>query len=116
MVTTDFIYSAIFEEMGMLVGIGLIVIILMFLLFGLYRIEKSKLDFDFLLGSGILLVLAFQSFLIIGGVTKLVPLTGVTLPFVSYGGSSLITSFIMLGIIQGIVLNTSKKRRKKKKG
>lgn len=115
-VTTDFIYSAIFEEMGMLVGIGLIVIILMFLLFGLYRIEKSKLDFDFLLGSGILLVLAFQSFLIIGGVTKLVPLTGVTLPFVSYGGSSLITSFIMLGIIQGIVLNTSKKRRKKKKG
>lgn len=108
-VTTDFIYSAIFEEFGLIVGIGLIVLILYFLLFGMLMIENSPFEFDFLLGSGILMVLAFQSFLIIGGVTKMVPLTGVTLPFVSYGGSSLMTSFIMLGILQGIAIDNQKK-------
>lgn len=116
-VTTDFIYSAIFEEMGMIVGIMMIFMAMFFLLFGILMIKKSKLDFDFLLGSGLLIILAFQSFLIIGGVTKFVPLTGVTLPFVSYGGSSLVTSFIMLGLLQGICLNQldDKKKGKGKK-
>lgn len=115
-VTTDFIYSAIFEEFGMIIGIGIIVIILMFLLFGIIMLERSHTDFDFLLGSGIIMVLAFQSFLIIGGVTKFVPLTGVTLPFVSYGGSSLVTSFIMLGVLQGIMLNVDNGKRGRKDG
>jgi cell division protein FtsW (lipid II flippase) len=48
-------------------------------------------------------MLAFQEILILGGVIKLIPLTGVTLPFVSYGGTSLISSFVMLGILQGVI-------------
>lgn len=111
-VTTDFIFSAIYEEMGMIIGIALILFVLMFLLFGLMRVESNRFSFEFLLTAGLLLVLAFQSFLIIGGVSKLVPLTGVTLPFVSYGGSSLMTSFAMMGILQGCFLVKTKKAEK----
>lgn len=114
-VTTDFIYSAILEEMGLIVGICIIVIIVMFFLFGIQMIEKTRSEFDFLLGSGLLIVYAFQSFLIIGGVTRAVPLTGVTLPFVSYGGTSLITTFILMGLLQGIKLSVKKHKVAHKK-
>lgn len=107
-VTTDFVYSAIFEEMGMMVALAIIVVIVMFFLFGLQMIEVTRSDFDFLLASGLLIVYGFQSFLIIGGVTRAVPLTGVTLPFVSYGGSSLLTTFILLGLLQGIKMSIKK--------
>ncbi len=114
-VTTDFVYSAIFEEMGMIVALAVIVIIVMFFMFGIQMIEVTHSDFDFLLGSGLLTVYAFQSFLIIGGVTRAVPLTGVTLPFVSYGGSSLFTTFILLGLLQGIKMSIKKHKRAYKK-
>lgn len=114
-VTTDFIYSAIVEELGMIIAIAVIFMIVMFFLFGIQMIEKTKYDFDFLIGSGLLIIIAFQSFLIIGGVTKAVPLTGVTLPFVSYGGSSLVTTFIMLAILQGIKLNINNSKNKQVK-
>jgi len=106
-VTTDFIYSAIYEEMGMLVGIAIILVIVLFCLFTIQMLNKAKEEFDFLFGSGLIIVYAFQSFLIIGGVTRAVPLTGVTLPFVSYGGSSLITTFVLLGMLEGIALKNS---------
>lgn len=105
-VTTDFIYSAIYEELGMIVGIVIIATIVLFMLFGLIKAQENRYRFEFLLTSGLLMILAFQSFLIIGGVSKLVPLTGVTLPFVSYGGSSLMTSFAMLGILQGAFIKS----------
>lgn len=114
-VTTDFIYSAIFEELGMVVAIVMIMSIVFFFLFGIQILEQSRSDFDFLLGSALVIVLAFQSFLIIGGVTKAVPLTGVTLPFVSYGGSSLLTTFVMLGLLQGIRLSLKKHKKRQKK-
>lgn len=111
-VTTDFIYSAIVEELGLVVGLGIIIMIVYFFLFGIQMVEKTKNDFNFLMGSGILIIIAIQSFLIIGGVTKAIPLTGVTLPFVSYGGSSLVSTFIMLGILQGIKMNEDRQYKK----
>ncbi len=107
-VTTDFIYSAIVEELGLIVGMAVIVAVAFIFLFAIQMIEKTHSDFDFLLGSGLVMVYGFQSFLIIGGVTRTVPLTGVTLPFVSYGGSSIFTTFILLGLLQGIKLSIKK--------
>ena len=101
-VKTDFIFSAICEEMGILSGIA--VILLYFILF--YRGAKIALNikerFYKALSLGISVMFGVQTFIIIGGVIKLIPLTGITLPFISYGGSSLITSFILLGILQAM--------------
>ncbi|MDD4752888.1 MAG: FtsW/RodA/SpoVE family cell cycle protein [Desulfitobacteriaceae bacterium] len=99
-VTTDFIFSAICEELGVFGGVA--VVLLYFIL--VYRGIKITLNikdcFHKAVALGISVMLGFQSFIIIGGVIKLIPLTGITLPFISYGGSSLTTSFIALGILQ----------------
>ncbi len=101
-VKTDFIFSAICEEMGIFGGIA--VILLYFLL--VYRGFKIALYikdlFKKLVALGITLMFGFQTFIIIGGVIKLIPLTGITLPFISYGGSSLVSGFIALGILQAL--------------
>lgn len=101
-VNTDFIFSAICEEMGILSGIA--VILLYFILFyrGVKIVLNIKDRFYKVLSLGISAMFGIQTFIIIGGVIKLIPLTGITLPFVSYGGSSLITSFISLGILQAV--------------
>lgn len=100
-VHTDFIFSAICEELGIFGGVA--VILLFFIL--VYRGIKISLSishhFHRGIALGITLMFGFQSFIIIGGVIKLIPLTGITLPFISYGGSSLISSFLALGILQG---------------
>jgi len=119
-VTTDFIYSAIVEELGMVMGLLILGALIFFLIWGIYILNRTKKHFDFLFGAGMLILFLFQSFLILGGVTRLIPLTGVTLPFISYGGSSLVASFVMLGIFHGIQCkgNTpikSKKRQKRNK-
>lgn len=101
-VHTDFIFSAICEEMGIFGGAA--VILLYFIL--AYRGFKISLTekniFDKAVALGITAMFGFQAFIIIGGVIKLIPLTGITLPFISYGGSSMTTSFIALGILQAI--------------
>lgn len=108
-VNTDFIFSAICEELGILSGIA--VILLYFILF--YRGVKIVLNvedrFYKVLALGISVMFGIQTFIIIGGVVKLIPLTGITLPFVSYGGSSLVTSFISLGILQAASKNKLRK-------
>lgn len=101
-VNTDFIFSAICEEMGIFGGVA--VVLLYFIL--AYRGFKIALFtteyFAKILALGLTLIFGFQTFIIIGGVIKLIPLTGITLPFISYGGSSLSVSFIALGILQAI--------------
>ncbi|MCX7749557.1 MAG: FtsW/RodA/SpoVE family cell cycle protein [Clostridia bacterium] len=101
-VHNDFIFSAICEEMGIFGGVA--VVLLYFIL--AYRGLKIALyledTFRKAVALGITVMFGFQTFIIIGGVIKLIPLTGITLPFVSYGGSSLTTSFIALGILQAI--------------
>ena len=101
-VHTDFIFSAITEEMGLLGGVGIIVLYVLFIFRGFKIALESRDDFSKLLAAGLTALMAIQSFTIIAGVTKLLPLTGVTLPFVSYGGSSLLANFVILGMLMNI--------------
>ncbi len=107
-VEKDLIFSAICEEFGIFFGIGLILIFIMIF----YRSVKVSLNsqnkFLCLLSSGMTSLLCFQTFLIIGGATKLIPLTGVTLPFISYGGSSIIINFVIIGILQWVSIRNDK--------
>ena len=113
-VITDFIYAAIVEEMGLLMAFVVMIVIVMFILYAIHLAETAHASFDYLLVSGLVIVYGFQSFLIIGGVTKLLPLTGVTLPFVSYGGSSLVTTLILLGFMEGVALKQSELPKSRK--
>jgi len=101
-VHTDFVFSAWSEETG-LAGAIAILIIYCFIIYRGFRIAlAAHTGFGALLAAGLTSLLAVQTLVIVGGVTKLLPLTGVTLPFVSYGGSSLVSSYIMLGLLMRI--------------
>ena len=99
---TDFIFSIISEEFGFL---GVLIVSVLFIVI-FYRCIKTALEtdnlFDKYLVFGLSFMLIFQTLLNLSVVVGLVPVTGVTLPFISYGGSSLLTSFMMIGIILGI--------------
>jgi cell division protein FtsW (lipid II flippase) len=98
-VTSDFAFSAIGEELGMLGGTALLLLYLALIGRGL-RIGLERLDgFGKLLAVGLTTVLALQVFVIVGGVTRLIPLTGVPLPLVSYGGTSRLATFVMMGLL-----------------
>lgn len=99
-VQTDFIFSAIIEELGILIGVSIILLVLLFIYRGIKVTLWQKNKFLRLLALGITSMIGFQSFIIIGGVIKLIPLTGITLPFVSYGGSSLVMSFVSIALLQ----------------
>ncbi|RJP52068.1 MAG: hypothetical protein C4583_07435 [Anaerolineaceae bacterium] len=100
---SDFIFIAISEETGLLGAIGLLVLIGLLLTRGLRAALLAPSRFQRLLAGGLTAYLGVQSLLILGGNLRLLPLTGVTLPFVSYGGSSLVTSFLALAILLRIV-------------
>lgn len=103
-VEDDFVFSAIVEEMGFILGIGLVAICLIsFLRFLNISIGLNTMFYR-LLAIGLGCSYIFQVFLTIGGGVKFIPLTGVTLPFVSYGGSSVLTSIVLFEIEQGLVL------------
>lgn len=98
----DFIFSTIGEEFGF---IGTVVFLLIYLLFiwrGLIISVRCKDKFGMLTGVGIMGMIGFQSLINIGGVTQTIPLTGVTLPLISYGGSSMIVTLIAMGIVLGL--------------
>lgn len=103
-VATDFIFSAISEEFGMLGAVALILVYFVIMYRGIRVALNSKDEFGALIAIGLTSMFSLQVFTIIGGVIKFIPLTGVTLPFVSYGGSSMIMSFITLGMLNGIAL------------
>lgn len=108
-VHSDFIFAAICEEMGIFGGVA--VILLFFLI--AYRCFKIAImtdePFDKAVSFGVTVMFALQTFIITGGVIKMIPLTGITLPFVSYGGTSIIISFVSLGIVQAISAKTENK-------
>lgn len=101
-VYTDFIFSAICEEMGIFGGVAIVLLYFILAYRGFKIALFTKEYFTKILALGLTLIFGFQTFIIIGGVIKLIPLTGITLPFISYGGSSLSVSFIALGILQAI--------------
>ncbi len=96
---SDFVFTAIVEEWGLLGGLGLIGLLAILVTRGFRVATKSSDPFKVILSSGLTIGLAFQAILIIGGNIRLLPLVGVTLPFVSYGGSSLVTSMIALSFL-----------------
>ena len=88
--------------MGVFGGTAIILLYLL-LIYRCFKITyNAKNPYNKAVGLGLTLILAIQMFIIIGGVTKFIPLTGITLPFVSYGGTSIVVSFAMLGIMQAI--------------
>ncbi|MDW8326970.1 MAG: FtsW/RodA/SpoVE family cell cycle protein [Anaerolineales bacterium] len=96
---SDFLFAALAEEWGLLGMIGALALLGAFVLRGLHIAARARNAFDQLLAAGLSALTGLQALLIIGGVIKVVPLTGVTLPFMSYGGSSLLVQFIMLGLL-----------------
>ncbi len=99
-VHSDFVFAALAEEWGLLGVVVVIALIAVFVVRGLrIAVIQQTRPFHALLAVGLSIMLATQSLLIMGGVLKLIPLTGVTLPYFSYGGSSLLVNFVMVGLL-----------------
>lgn len=98
-VESDFIFTAIAEEAGLLGAAGLLLLYLCFSIRGFVTAARAKSDVSSLVAVGLTSTIVLQAFIIVGGVTRLIPLTGITLPFVSQGGSSLLASFISVGFL-----------------
>ena len=96
---TDLIYAVITNELGLAGACGLILTYLLFCERGFKVATLARDSFSKLLATGLTAVFALQVFVIVGGVTKVIPLTGVTLPFVSYGGSSIVANFVLLALL-----------------
>lgn len=107
-VEADFIFSAIAEEMGVIFALCLTLVCISCFLMFMNISMKIKDEFYRYIAVGLSITYIFQVFLTIGGGTRFIPLTGVTLPLVSYGGSSVLTTIIMFSIIQGLYTIRSK--------
>ena len=105
---TDFIYSALAQELG-LVGVAAVLLLYMGFVLRGFRIALTASDgFSKLLAAGLSFGFAFQTFVIVGGITRVIPLTGITLPFVSYGGSSVVANFLL---VAGLMLISHRANR-----
>lgn len=99
---TDFIFAVICEQFGVLFGLCVLLVYVALIWRGATIAMAARTSFHGLLAMGATLLLGLQTFVIIGGVIKLIPLTGVTMPFVSYGGTSLVSSMCLVGLVQGV--------------
>lgn len=106
--TTDFIFSVIGEEMGFVIGSGVIVLYVILITKAIYVAKTAKDDLGSYIAMGIAGIFMFHMLENIGMTMGLLPITGVPLPFVSYGGSSLLTNFVLVGLL----LNISARRKK----
>jgi cell division protein FtsW (lipid II flippase) len=93
---TDFIYSAIAQELGLIGAAALLLVYMLFVARGMKIAMLADDGFSKLLAAGLTFAFALQTFIIVGGILRLIPLTGITLPFVSYGGSSVVANFVLL--------------------
>lgn len=96
---TDFIIAAIGEELGLVGTTAVLAAYILMVGAGIRIALRAENMFEKLLAAGLTLIIGLQSFIIVGGVTRLVPLTGITLPFVSYGGSSLVANYVLIAIL-----------------
>ena len=98
-VNTDFIYSALAQELGLIGAAALLLVFMLFVARGMKIALQADDGFSKLLAAGLTFGFALQTFIIVGGVLRLIPLTGITLPFVSYGGSSVVANFALLACL-----------------
>jgi cell division protein FtsW (lipid II flippase) len=96
---SDLIYAVITAELGLVGAAGLLLVYLLFIARGLKVASLARDSFSKLLASGLAFVVAMQVFVIVGGVTRVIPLAGVTLPLVAYGGSSVVMNFVLLALL-----------------
>ncbi|MDO4867551.1 MAG: FtsW/RodA/SpoVE family cell cycle protein [Clostridia bacterium] len=99
---SDFIFAAISEEFGLIFAIGLLAVYVMIIMRGLIVAYNARTSYHSLASFGLVVMLGLQTMLIVGGNTKLLPLSGVTLPLVCYGGSSLLSTFFSMGLLLGM--------------
>jgi cell division protein FtsW (lipid II flippase) len=95
-VNTDFIFSALSQELGLIGASALLLVFMLFVARGMKTALQVDDGFSKLLAAGLTFGFALQTFIIVGGIVRLIPLTGITLPFVSYGGSSVVANFLVL--------------------
>ena len=112
-VESDFIFAAIGEELGLLGATAILLAFLLIIGSGLRVAVQADHPFDKLLAAGLTSLIGIQSFVIIAGVTRLLPLTGVVLPFVSYGGSALVANYVLLALLIRVSDGNSRQRRAK---
>jgi cell division protein FtsW (lipid II flippase) len=96
---SDMIYAVIVNELGLVGAAALLLVYLLFIARGLKTAVLARDSFSKLLATGLSFVIAMQVFVIVGGVTRVIPLTGVTLPFVAYGGSSVVMNFVLVALL-----------------
>ncbi len=101
-VHTDFVFAALAEELGLIGAFAILALALLLVFRGLRVAIAARDDFSSLLAVGLTASLGIQTLIIVAGNTKLVPLTGITFPFLSYGGSSLLASFMVIGLLLAI--------------
>ena len=108
-VQNDFIFAAIGEELGLVGATAILIAFVLIIGSGLRIAFRAEKPFEKLLATGLTTILGVQAFVIIAGVTRVLPLTGVTLPFVSYGGSSLLANYILLALLMRISDSTARR-------
>jgi cell division protein FtsW (lipid II flippase) len=99
---TDCIFAVICEQFGVIFGVLVLVMYVILILRGTSIALRARSGFHGLVALGATVMLGIQTFIIIGGVLKLIPLTGVTMPFVSYGGTSMVSCMGLIGLLQGV--------------
>lgn len=99
---TDFVFAVICEQFGIAFGVCVVAVYVLIVLRGLSLALRARRSFLALLALGCAALLGVQTFVIIGGVIKLIPLTGITMPFISYGGTSMVSCMGLMGFLQGI--------------
>ena len=107
--STDYIYAAIGEEMGLVGAAAVLIAFVLMIGAGLRIAVRADRPFEKLLATGLTTIIGMQAFIITAGVLRVIPLTGITLPFVSYGGSSLLSNYILLAVLIRISDSSAKR-------
>ena len=96
------IFAAIGDELGLIGAAGVVIAFLLLVGAGLRIAQTARSDFSRLVATGLTAILGFQAFFIMAGVLRLLPLTGITLPFVAYGGSSLVANYVLIALLMRV--------------
>ena len=111
-ITSDMIFAAIAIEMGMIGAAAVAFAYILLVGAGMRIAQTARSDFSRLMATGLTIIIGFQAFFIMAGVVRLLPLTGITLPFVAYGGSSLLANYILIALLMRISDEGAQKTRR----